>query len=90
MSRFDHSKQNGRDRIVRQGVDNIEDFSLPGGLTPPRPRASKASLRAEAEAAVASITRLLHCPCGHSATILVTPAMTERRFRCSKCGEVAE
>lgn len=90
MAGLDHSKQNGRDRIARQGEDNILDFSVLGGLTPPRPRASRASLRAEAEAAVASITRLIVCQCGHTASIIVTPAMTGRRFRCSKCGEVAE
>jgi len=90
MGKVDHQKRNARDRVARQGSDNVADFSLPGGLNPPRKRQSKASLRAETEAAVASITRLVRCPCGHSASIPVTPAMSGRRFKCSQCGERIE
>jgi hypothetical protein len=42
-----------RDRMLRQGVDNIHDQSAPHIPTgqPLRPRPSKAELRAQAEAA---------------------------------------
>lgn len=90
MAGLDHSKQNGRDRIVRQGEDNILDFSVPGGLNPPRQRQSKASIWAEAEAAVASITRIVRCPCGHSASVPVTAKMKGRKFVCSQCGRTCE
>ncbi|MCZ8158636.1 MAG: hypothetical protein O9256_01930 [Rhizobiaceae bacterium] len=90
MAKIDHSRRNARDRMARQGSDSVVDFGLPAGMTPPKPRKSKASLRAEASEAVASITRLVRCPCGHSGKVAVTPAMTGRRFRCSKCGEAIE
>ena len=88
MSRFDHQKMNGRDRIARQGEDNILDFSLPGGLAPPRLRPSKTSLRAEADAAVASITRIVVCVCGHRARVAIPLAWVGKKtLRCSECGE---
>lgn len=90
MTGRDFEKHRQRERIARQGSDNILDFGPPGGLSPPRQRPSKADQRAEARAAVAEITRPLACPCGHKASIPVTAKMTGKRFRCTKCGEVAE
>lgn len=90
MARIDHSRTNTRDLMRQRGVDNIADYGLPGGLTPPRPRPSKAALRAEIEAATAAITRIVRCAgCGHQAAVALPPAKLKARLRCSKCGEVA-
>jgi hypothetical protein len=43
MSRIDHSRTNTRDLMRSRGVDNIADYGLPGGLTPPRPTAKQGS-----------------------------------------------
>ncbi|KQW27028.1 hypothetical protein ASE36_19010 [Rhizobium sp. Root274] len=85
MSRVDHHRRNTRDRVARQGSDNILDFGLPGGLTPPRQRVTKASLRAELETATVQITRLIHCQCGHRATVAIPASWRGRMLKCSKC-----
>lgn len=90
MARIDHSRTNQRDLMRSRGVDNIADYGLPGGLTPPRPRQSKADLRAELAEAMASVTRIVRCGgCGHQAAVALPPAKLHARLRCSKCGEVA-
>lgn len=79
-----------RSRMVRQGTDCIDDFGLPGGLTPPRRRKSKAELRRQIEEATAEISRVITCTgCGHSATIALPPAKRRARLRCSRCGTPA-
>lgn len=90
MSRLDHSRRNARDRIARNGADNIADHGLPGGLSPPRQRPSKAEQRQEATAALAAATRVLRCPCGHEASLPVTAKMRGKRFVCSKCNRRME
>lgn len=90
MTAINHTKQNERERMARAGIDRINDFGLPGGLTLPRLRPSKADERAEAQAAIAAATRTIECPCGHSASIALTARMRGRRFSCSKCGRVVE
>ncbi|MBB4017055.1 hypothetical protein GGR16_002084 [Chelatococcus caeni] len=90
MSRLDHSRTNARDRMRRQGVDAIDDYGAPAGLAPPKRRAAKAELRAEAEAAVAKVSRIVRCAgCGHSAAVAIPAAKLGKRFRCSRCGAVA-
>ncbi len=86
MSRVDHSRRNMRDKIVRQGEDSLRDMGFPAGMSPPKPRPSKRALRAELEQAEAKITRLVHCPCGHKATIAIPAAWRGRTLACSKCG----
>lgn len=90
MTTLNHSKQNARDLMGRAGTDRISDFGLPGGLTPPRQRSSKADQRKEAQEAIAAATRVIECPCGHSASVPITARMRGRRFSCSKCGRVVE
>jgi len=90
-SRVDWSKVRDRNRIARQGVDDISDNSLPIEFrAPPKKRKSKATLREEAAAAVASVTRIVRCAgCGHSAQIALPPSRLGARLRCSKCEEYA-
>lgn len=91
MARLDHTKANARDRILRNGVDDLTDMGVPAGLAPPRQHTSKASQRQALADATASapVTRLLRCRrCGHTAAVPVTAAMRGRRFRCCRCGEV--
>ncbi|MDQ1184706.1 hypothetical protein [Agrobacterium larrymoorei] len=90
MTALNHTKQNARDLMGRARTDRINDFGLPGGLTPPRQRPSKADQRAEAQAAIAAATRTISCACGHSARVPITARMRGRRFSCSKCGSVIE
>ncbi len=91
MARIDHARANAAERMRRQGTDCIADMGIPGGLQPPRPRQSKAALRAEIEAATAKITRIIRCGgCGHSASVVVPASKLRARFKCSKCGEVAK
>lgn len=86
MSRLDHSKHYGRDRIARQGSDNILDFSVPGGLNPPRQRTSKAALRAELAQAETRVTRIVSCVCGHRATVAIPSAWVgKKNLRCLQC-----
>lgn len=87
MARLDHSKANNRDRIARHGSEDIRDCGLPAGLGRPKARPAKASIRAEAEAAIAAATRTIKCNCGHSAAVPVTAKMRGKNFRCSECGE---
>jgi len=90
MTRLNHFRVNQRDRMLRNGVDNITDFGLPGGLNPPKRRQSKAILRAELAEAMASVTRIIRCGgCGHSASVVVPASKLRARFKCSQCGEVA-
>lgn len=90
MSRIDHSKLNSRDRMRKQGVDQIDDFGLPPIPAAPKRRPSKEALRAEAADAVEKITRIIRCSCGHKASVAVPASWAGRRFRCSKCGEISE
>jgi len=87
---LNHSRAAMRSRMARNGVDNLSDFGLPAALTPPRPRQSKAALRAEIEQATAAITRIVKCRCGHQATIALPPSKLKAKLRCSKCGSIAE
>ncbi|NEJ21040.1 hypothetical protein GR247_12780 [Rhizobium leguminosarum] len=80
-----------RDRIARQGTDNIAAMGAPGGaLSVPKKRLGKAALRAQLNAAEAKITRTIKCPCGHEGTAIVPAAKAQARLRCSRCGKVAE
>lgn len=91
MAKINHARTNARDLMRQRGVDSIADMGIPGGLQPPRPRQSKAALRAEIEAATAKITRIIRCGgCGHSASVVVPASKLRARFKCSKCGEVAK
>ncbi|MBB4064746.1 hypothetical protein GGR23_001933 [Gellertiella hungarica] len=83
----DFTKARAADRAARQGTDSVVDFGLPGGLTPPRKRPSKADQRAEAAAAVAQVTRLVHCQCGHKAAVTIPTSWRGRSLKCSRCGE---
>lgn len=86
MSGLDHSKRNGRDRIARKGEDSIRDDGLPAGLNPPKPRPSKAALRAQLVDAEARITRIVSCACGHRATVAIPAAWVgTKMLRCSQC-----
>ncbi|NNV19525.1 hypothetical protein EHE22_03655 [Ochrobactrum pseudogrignonense] len=49
MAKFDYQRRAEADRIRRNGTDSINDFGLPGGLTPPRKRESKSDMRADLE-----------------------------------------
>lgn len=90
MAKINHARTNARDLMRQRGVDSIADMGIPGGLQPPRPRQSKAALRAEIEAATAKITRIIRCGgCGHSATIALPPARLGAKLRCSRCGKIA-
>ena len=89
MTRLHHFRVNQRDRMLRNGVDNTTDFGLPGGLNPPKRRQSKAVLRAELAEAMASVTRIVKCRCGHSAAVALPPSKLHARLRCSKCGAIA-
>lgn len=89
MSRLDHTRTNSRERMARQGVDNVSDHGLPAGLFPPTARPSKAALREELANATARITRTVSCRCGHSGTVTVPASRARAKLRCSSCGEVA-
>jgi hypothetical protein len=54
MAKRDFSRSNARSLMRQRGIDNVADYGLPGGLTPPRKRQSKADARAELEALMAS------------------------------------
>lgn len=87
MTSMSHSKRQDADRMRRQGVNRVDDDSLPAELYSPRTvRPSKADLREEIANAKAAITRSIRCACGHQASIPVTRSMQGRNFRCSKCG----
>lgn len=90
MARIDHARTNSAERMRRQGTDCIADCGIPGGLQPPRPRQSKAALRADLAAAMASVTRIVKCRCGHQAAIALPPAKLRAKLRCSKCGSIAQ
>lgn len=90
MARLDHSKRNASERAARAGTDRINDFSLPGGLAPPRQRPSKAELRTELAEATGKINRHVRCACGHSAVVALPASWSGRKLRCSRCGEIAE
>jgi hypothetical protein len=80
-----------RDRIARQGADDVADMGLPGALSAPKKRRpGKAALRAELQAAEAKINRTIKCACGHEGTAIVPAAKARARLRCSRCGEVAK
>ncbi len=53
MAKFDYQRRAEVDRLRRNGTDQINDYGLPRGLTPPRKRQSKADARAELEALLA-------------------------------------
>lgn len=89
MSRIDHFRTNSRDRMRRNGIDNLTDDGLTGGIVPPRKRPSKADLRAVIAEATAKISRTIQCRCGHSGTAIVPAAKAGARLRCSACGEVS-
>lgn len=89
MAKINHARTNARDLMRQRGVDSIADFGLPGGLNPPKRRPSKAELRAEADAALARITCVIRCRCGHQAAVAIPAAKLGRRLRCSRCGMVA-
>ena len=90
MAKLNYCRANARDRMARQGIDRIDDYSAPAGLAPPVRRPSKSELRAEIEQAMASVTRVVRCQgCGHQATVAIPAAKLGRRLRCSRCGMVA-
>ena len=93
MSRPRNWKNAGdRDRIARHGADNIHDMGLPVEFRSlPKKRKSKAAIREDAAAAIASVTRIVRCGgCGHSASITLPPVRLGARLRCTKCGEIAK
>ena len=85
----DWDRASARSRAARQGVDDITDDRMPGGLAPPRQRVSKADQRATLAEAMQTVTRRIRCACGHSGTVVVPTAWAGRRLRCSKCGAIA-
>lgn len=89
MTRIDHSRTNARDRMRRKGADSLAGHGLPGGLTPPRQRPSKAALREQLALATAKISRTIRCRCGHEGTAIVPAAKIGARLRCSVCGEAS-
>lgn len=86
---LDYRRSNERSRIARTGSECISDDGLPGGLTPPRKRQSKAAIQAEIDAAKAHITRTVTCACGHVGKVLMPASKRFARLRCSKCGQEA-
>lgn len=89
MTKVNWQRSNERSRIARTGSECISDDGLPGGLTPPRKRQSKAAIQAEIDAAKAQITRTVTCPCGHAGKVLMPASKRLARLRCSKCGQEA-
>lgn len=89
MARLDHSRTNSRDLIRQRGADSM-DGSLPDAFrSAPRKGPSKAVLRAELAEAMASVTRIVKCRCGHQAAIALPPSRLKAKLRCSKCGSLA-
>lgn len=88
---LNHSRSNAADRMRQHGTERIDDYSVPPEFfAPPKPRRSKAALRAEIDAATAAITRIVRCRCGHSATVALPPSRLGAKLRCSKCGSIAQ
>jgi len=88
MAKLDYSRSRQRDRMRDYGTDPLS--GLPGGLSPPRLRPSKADQRAANEAALASVSQAIECPsCGHRATVVLPPSWAGRRLKCSRCGALA-
>jgi hypothetical protein len=86
--RINHSRLQQRDRMREHGVEDARG-GLPAGLGAlPKPRPTKAALRAEIEAATACITRTIECACGHTGKAVIPPAQANRPLRCSRCGAV--
>ncbi|OWV79580.1 hypothetical protein ATY77_26700 [Rhizobium sp. R634] len=90
--RIDHRRQTAADKSRRQGTQDVADLGeiirLP--KSPPKARPSKATLREQAAAAVAKVTRIVRCAgCGHSASVALPPSRLGSRLRCSQCGEIA-
>jgi hypothetical protein len=94
MKRRNWDRARDRDRMRRQGIENARDdapFALP--LTrrrPRRPLPTKAELRAQSAAALASFSGPKHVAvccraCGHQGTVMVSIDAVPA-FRCSKCG----
>ncbi len=87
MTKLDHSRRNGRDLVTRRGADDVTDFGLPSGLNPPRPKPSKAAMRAQIAAAEARVARIVVCDCGHTASVAIPSSWVGRRaLVCRHCG----
>jgi len=86
---LNHSRANSADRMRQRGTDCISDYGLPSGLTPPKPRSSKADMRRQIEEATAKISRIVRCRCGHSGTVALPTSRLGAKLRCSKCGSLA-
>lgn len=87
MAKIDWNKVGEQQRMRSRGTEPLDGIVIPLGT--PKPRASKAALRAELAAAEAKISRVVKCACGHQGTALVPRSKRQARLRCSKCGETA-
>lgn len=89
MSKRNFARELTRQRIARSGSESLSGDYVPSG--PPRARRSKASLREETTAVLASlaatisITIALSCRCGHKGKVRVPLKEPRPKFRCIKC-----
>ena len=88
MAKIDWNKVGEQQRMRSRGTEPLNGIVIPLGT--PKPRTSKAALRAELNAAEAKITRIVKCKCGHQGTVMLPRSKLHARLRCSKCGEVAQ
>ncbi|MCD1266695.1 hypothetical protein B5M44_19090 [Shinella sumterensis] len=91
MSRVDHERRRQADRQRRQGTEGADELgALFAKARAFKKRPAKADLRAEAEAAIAKVTREMKCDgCGHEGTVTVPASRRRARLRCSQCGGYA-
>ncbi len=86
MSKFDHARLNARDRVRQKGSEDLDGSYLPEFTSPPKARKSKSEILSETAEAIAKITRIVRCECGHQAAIAVPPAWANRRFNAANAG----
>lgn len=89
-TRLDHGKRRLTDLVRRQGTEGADEL---GALFTKsrsfKKRPAKADLRAEAEAAIAKVTRTVKCTgCGHEGMVTVPASRRRARLRCSQCDPI--
>lgn len=88
---LDHSRRADTDRMRVRGVDQVGDCDLPREFfSAPKKRIAKATLRAQAKAAIpagAMLTKRLSCTaCKHIEDRRVALSDASGPFACSRCG----